>query len=35
LSSSALKAFTGAFQTAFDYAEKLNQSLNDIRIVSG
>lgn len=34
-SSSALKAFTGAFSTAFDYAQDLNKSLNDIRIVSG
>lgn len=35
ISSSALKAVTGAISTAFEYAEKLDSSLNDIRIVSG
>lgn len=35
LSSSIINNITGAFQKAIGYAEDLNQSLNDIRIVSG
>lgn len=35
LSSSALNAFSGAISTAYNYSKDLNQSLNDIRIVSG
>lgn len=33
--SSALMGITSAVSTAYNYAEKLNSSLNDIRIVSG
>lgn len=35
LSSSIINNVTGAFQKAIGYAEDLNHSLNDIRIVSG
>ena len=35
LSSSVLHAFMGALQTAYGYAQDLNSSLNDIRIVTG
>lgn len=35
LSSSAVHALVGGFQSAFRYAEDLNESLNNIRIVSG
>lgn len=35
LSSSALHGFMGAIQGAYGYAQDLNKSLNDIRIVSG
>ena len=35
LSSSAIHAFVGGIQTAFGYAEDLNESLNNIRIVTG
>lgn len=34
VTSSALMAFTGAFQTAYGYSKDLNKSLNSIRIVS-
>ena len=35
LSSSILHGFMGALQTAYGYAQDLNASLNDIRIVTG
>ena len=35
ISSSLLHGFMGAVQTAYHYAEDLNSSLNDIRIVTG
>ena len=35
LSSSVLQGFTGALQTAYGYAKDLNESLNNIRIVTG
>lgn len=35
ISSAAVNAFTGAIQGAFDYAQDLNRSLNEIRIVTG
>ena len=35
ISSSILHGFMGSLQTAFGYAEDLNKSLNDIRIVTG
>lgn len=35
LSSTAIHAFTGAISTAYNYAQDLNKSLNDIRIVTG
>ena len=35
ISSSALMAFTGTIQSAYNYAKSLNKSLNDIRIVTG
>lgn len=35
ISSSVLHGFTGALQSAYGYAEDLNESLNDIRIVTG
>jgi hypothetical protein len=35
LSSTALHAFIGAISSAFNYAEDLNESLNNIRIVTG
>ena len=35
ISSSAVKGFTGAIQTAFNYAEDLNKSLTNIQIVTG
>lgn len=35
LSSSMLHGFMGAVQTAYGYAQNLNQSLNEIRIVTG
>lgn len=35
ISTAALNAVTGAFQSAFGYAKDLNASLNSIRIVSG
>lgn len=35
LSSSALHAFMGTMQQAYGYAQSLNKSLNDIRIVTG
>ena len=35
LSSSMLHGFMGAVQSAFDYAQDLNESLNKIRIVTG
>ena len=35
ISTAALHAVTGAFQSAFGYAKDLNASLNSIRIVSG
>lgn len=35
VSTAALNAVTGAFQSAFGYAKDLNASLNSIRIVSG
>ena len=34
VTSSALMAFTGAFETAYGYSKDLNKSLNSIRIVS-
>lgn len=35
LSSTAIHSFIGAIQTAYNYAQDLNKSLNDIRIVTG
>lgn len=35
LTSSALHTFIGGLQSAYGYAQNLNKSLNDIRIVSG
>ena len=35
ISATALNAFTSAIQNAYRYAEDLNRSLNDIRIVTG
>ena len=35
LTSSAMHSFMGAVQSAYGYAQKLNASLNDIRIVTG
>lgn len=35
LSSTAIHAFIGAISTAYNYAQDLNKSLNDIRIVTG
>lgn len=35
ISSSALHAFMGTIQSAYGYAKDLNESLNDIRIVTG
>ena len=35
ISSSVLHGFTGALQSAYGYAEDLNESLNNIRIVTG
>ena len=35
LSSTAIHAFVGAISTAYNYAQDLNKSLNDIRIVTG
>ena len=35
ISSSAIHAFIGSIQTAFNYAQDLNESLNNIRIVTG
>ena len=35
ISSSVLHGFMGAIQTAYGYAQDLNRSLNDIRIVTG
>ena len=35
ISSSILQGFMGAVQTAYGYAQDLNSSLNDIRIVTG
>lgn len=35
LTASALNSFTGAVQTAYRYSQDLNESLNNIRIVSG
>lgn len=35
ISSSALHSFTGAISSAYRYAEDLNESLNNIRIVTG
>lgn len=35
LTSSALHSFMGAIQTAYGYSKDLNESLNNIRIVSG
>jgi hypothetical protein len=35
LSSSILHGFMGALQSAYGYAQDLNESLNDIRIVTG
>ena len=35
LSASLIQGFTGAIQDAVDYAQDLNESLNDIRIVTG
>lgn len=35
LSSSAIKGFTGAISGAYHYAQDLNKSLNNIRIVTG
>lgn len=35
ISSSALHSFTGAISSAYRYAEELNESLNNIRIVTG
>jgi hypothetical protein len=35
LSSSMLHGFMGAVQSAYGYAQDLNESLNNIRIVTG
>lgn len=35
ISSSAVHGFSGAIQSAYGYAQNLNKSLNDIRIVTG
>jgi predicted acetyltransferase len=35
ISSSVLHGFTGALYSAYGYAEDLNESLNNIRIVTG
>lgn len=35
LSSTAIHTFVGAISTAYNYAQDLNKSLNDIRIVTG
>jgi hypothetical protein len=35
LSSSMLHGFMGAIQSAYGYAQDLNKSLTDIRIVTG
>jgi hypothetical protein len=35
LSSSMLHGFIGAISSAYNYAEDLNESLNNIRIVTG
>jgi hypothetical protein len=35
ISSSVLHGFMGAVQGAYRYAQDLNESLNDIRIVTG
>ena len=35
ISSTVLQGFTGAIETAYNYAQDLNESLNDIRIVTG
>lgn len=35
ISSSVIHGFTGALQSAYGYAQDLNRSLNDIRIVTG
>jgi hypothetical protein len=35
ISSSILHGFMGAIQNAYNYAQDLNQSLNNIRIVTG
>lgn len=35
LSSTTIHAFVGAISTAYNYAQDLNKSLNDIRIVTG
>lgn len=35
ISQSALEAFTGSIQSAYNYAQDLNESLNNIRIVTG
>lgn len=35
LSSTAIHSFIGAIQTAYNYAQDLNKSLNNIRIVAG
>ena len=35
ISSSAVHGFSGAVQSAYGYAQNLNKSLNDIRIVTG
>lgn len=35
LSSTAIHRFVGTIQTAYNYAQDLNKSLNDIRIVTG
>lgn len=35
LSSTAIHAFVGAISTAYNYAQDLNKSMNDIRIVTG
>ena len=34
ISTTALNTMTGAIQSAYDYAQRLNRSLNDIRIVT-
>jgi hypothetical protein len=35
ISSSILHGFMGSVQSAYGYAQDLNKSLNDIRIVTG